>query len=120
MTELLNCPFCGDAPEIIDRDFRIPFVECVECGIEKAGDMLEEAITAWNTRHPSPETKTMTEESRKAQAFGELLLSMMAEFNDAEASLPEGLEPDELTNIISASDGDWKITVSRPTAEDDV
>lgn len=61
----------------------------------------------------------MTEESRNAQAFGELLLSMMAEFQDAEESLPDGFEPDELTNTINTPEGGWKITVSRPTETED-
>lgn len=58
-----------------------------------------------------------TTESRKAQSFGELLLSMIADFKKAEASLPDGFGPDELANIISASDGDWKISVSRPAKD---
>jgi hypothetical protein len=60
----------------------------------------------------------MSSEDKEAVAFGKLLISMFAEFKRVEATLPEGFEPDELVNTIACADGDWRISVSRPSDED--
>lgn len=60
----------------------------------------------------------MSEDPKKAEAFGEFLLTMMRDFKNAEDSLPDGFAPDELSSTISTPEGDWVITVSRPEDED--
>jgi len=55
--ELLNCPFCGEQPEIY-HDLTLDWV--IRCDYRRCGARAsvnsspkEKAITAWNTRHDS-------------------------------------------------------------------
>lgn len=62
---------------------------------------------------------TTERNDKEAIAFGKLLISMFAEFKRIEATLPEGFETDELVKVIACADGDWRISVSRPSEEDE-
>lgn len=61
----------------------------------------------------------MMSATKEAQAFGNLLMEMIAEFKRAEASLPQGFEPSEVGRVIGTLDGDWRISVSRPSEDDE-
>lgn len=86
MTDLKPCPFCGGDAEIIYRESaaRPPnwdksFVQCRRCEAESNWEeTIEQAITAWNTRH-SPVTpveegiKLLKRRAKECRCIAELI-----------------------------------------------
>lgn len=48
-TELLNCPFCGNKPTMVEWTASAPEIRCDPCGIVMDG-LRDEVIGAWNRR----------------------------------------------------------------------
>ena len=57
-TGLLNCPFCGNKPTMVEWTASAPEIRCDPCGIIMDG-LRDEVIAAWN-RRAQPEGKAIT------------------------------------------------------------
>lgn len=106
--DLLNCPFCGAAPEIIidtDDGGRFAAVACLKCGAGSrqhyfcGEDAREYAAGAWNTRTPSevrPEIRLKTLAIRKGMAPDRVWLERINGDSDGEGGDFDSVDVDAL------------------------
>lgn len=67
MSELLPCPFCGGAAEIVGHVDGTGEVRCSTwtCSVVFVSHSIERSVERWNRRTPPPETAKLLEIARR-------------------------------------------------------